>query len=364
MHKVKHDKKTYYYAYKGGPRIMAEFGTKAFERELKMALRERDASGLDTLDDLLRAWMMSSAFKRLRPETQKFYRKAIDDILDEWSGAKLAMFDQKGARSALMDWRDEIADGGTPRIADRNLQTLRTAFNFAHDREYITHNPLMRYKALAKVSRRDVVWTDADVEAFLAHANGQMAVAFKLGLLTGQRKGDLLNLKWSQIIDGAIRITQSKTGAMVAIPVEGELADLLNSIERVGEYVLVNTHGQRWKNFSTSWWQTCKAAGIKGLRFHDLRGTWIHRAYRDGWSITQIAAVSGHSEKDAEQVIRSAYLPRSAGVDRAEKLLEESQKRSNFTQTVAQDIEKYEEKLDSRSVFSPYKINVLYDFKG
>jgi len=364
MHKVVTEKKTYYYAYKGGPRIHSAPGTKAFDREVKMALRERDAGGIDTLDDLLKAWIVSAQYKALKPNTRVFYNKAIDDILDEWSGAKLAMFGQKGARSTLLEWRDEIADEGNQRTADRNLQTLRTVFNFALDREFLSHNPLARYKAISKVNRRDMIWTDADVAKFLATANQQMANAFRLALLTGQRKGDLLNLKWSQIIDGAIRITQQKTGAMVAIPVEGELADLLNSIERVGEYVLVNTAGERWKNFSTSWYHARKAAGIEGLRFHDLRGTWIHRAYRDGWSITQIAAVSGHSEKDAEQVIRSAYLPRSSGSDRVQKQLNVNQSGSNFTKTVAQDIEKYEEKLESRSVFSPYKINVLYDLKG
>lgn len=336
MHTVKSKTgTTYVYAWKGGPRIHSPIGSKAFDRELKRALRERGADRVDTIEGLIRAFMKTATWGSMKPNSRLFYNAAFNDIIDEWGEAPLSLFEERGARGTLLEWRDEIVSDGTPKVADRNLSTLRTLFNFAIDREHMMVNPLARYKPAAGESRRDVIWSDEAVEAFLSAANEPIARAFRLALLTGQRKGDLLKLRWSNIVDGAIRLTQEKTGARVAIPVEGELADLLDSIERVSDYILVTEKGEPWRCIKNEYQKALKAAGLSGLRFHDLRGSFIHRCYRDGMSISDIAVMSGHSEANAEAIIRSAYLPRTAGQDRV-------MSRQKLTQKVAQDIENYQ----------------------
>jgi integrase len=74
--------------------------------------------------------------------------------------------------------------------------------------------------------------------------------------------------------------------------------------------ILTNSRGLPWTNsgFRASWRHAIKRAGIKGLTFHDLRGTFITRARALGYSIAEIADASGHSEKDAEAIIRKHYL--------------------------------------------------------
>lgn len=83
--------------------------------------------------------------------------------------------------------------------------------------------------------------------------------------------------------------------------------------------ILTTAQGKLWgTGFKSSWRKAVAAVGIKGKTFHDLRGTFITLAYRNGASIKQIAEVSGHSEKDAETIIRKHYLVSSAVMEKIE----------------------------------------------
>lgn len=83
--------------------------------------------------------------------------------------------------------------------------------------------------------------------------------------------------------------------------------------------ILTNRSGQPYKEgFRSSWAKACDLAGVKGVTFHDLRGTFITLAHREGSSIREIAEVSGHSEKDAEAIIRKHYLAGDSAVTRLE----------------------------------------------
>jgi integrase len=96
---------------------------------------------------------------------------------------------------------------------------------------------------------------------------------------------------------------------------------LLAGIKRTSVNVLTNSLGRPWSAsaFRAAFIKTCRKAGISGLHFHDLRGTFIARQYGAGESISDIAAISGHSERNAEQVIRKNYMPRTANVVRMER---------------------------------------------
>jgi integrase len=52
------------------------------------------------------------------------------------------------------------------------------------------------------------------------------------------------------------------------------------------------------------------ARGISDLTLHDLRGTAVVRLAIAGTSVSQIAAVTGHSLKDVEAILNAHYLGR------------------------------------------------------
>lgn len=320
MHKVKgKNGAVYVYAWRGGPRIKAPLGTAAFDRELKAALSAKRRPAVTTLADLVEQYQRTPDWIALRPETKRLYGRCLERAVERLGAVSIENLQRHGTRGNLLRWRDEMALEA-PATADLVITVLGIVFNWAVDRESMLVNPLAKFKRLKRQTRKDAIWSDDAIEAFLKVASPQMAVALKLALLTGQRQSDLLGMRWSQVSD-VILVTQQKTGAEVAIPVEGELAELLASIDRTSVYVLTNSQGRPWEasGFRHGFIRTCRRAGITGLNFHDLRGTYIARQYAAGESISDIAAISGHSERNAEQVIRKNYMPRTANVLRMER---------------------------------------------
>lgn len=315
----------YYYAWRGGPRIMAKPNTRAFGIEYHRLTRAReDAPGKGNVAELIREYLKSPAYKRLRPSTQKSYDWAINKIEDEFYDMPIRALGEKGARKILLEWRDSFAS--TPRAADMVMAVLSKIIAFAVDREDIAKHPLEKVEKLADSSRRDKIWTDEQVAAFKAKAPARMVLALELARWTGQRQGDLLALTWSAYDGTHITLRQSKTGARVRVKVAQELNALLDAEKATRDAnkvaavtILTNRMGQPYKEgFRSSWAKACELAGVKGVTFHDLRGTFITLAHREGSSIREIAEVTGHSEKDAEAIIRKHYLAGDSAVTRLE----------------------------------------------
>ena len=119
-----------------------------------------------------------------------------------------------------------------------------------------------------------------------------------------------------------IVLRQGKSGRLVRIKVYSELKTLLDATKREAVTILTNTRGRPWTGdgFRASWGTACDNAGVEGVTFHDLRGTFVTSAYRaHGASIREIAEVTGHSERDAEAIIRKHYLAGDSAIDRMEE---------------------------------------------
>lgn len=309
----------YYYAWRGGPRINAKPKSREFGIEFHRLTRARDdAPGKGNVAELIREYLKSPAYGRLAPSTKKSYDWAINKIEDEFFDLPIHALGEKGARKNLLQWRDSMAD--TPRAADMVMAVLSKIIAFAVDREDIPKHPLEKVEKLADSSRRDNIWTDAQVAAFKAKAPARMVLALELARWTGQRQGDLLKLTWSAYDGTHITLRQSKTGARVRVKVAQELKALLDAQERTAVTILTNRSGVPYKEgFRSSWAKACEMAGVEGVTFHDLRGTFITLAHREGSSIREIAEVTGHSEKDAEAIIRKHYLAGDSAVTRLEQ---------------------------------------------
>lgn len=315
------ERKTYYYAWRGGPRITAEPGTRDFLSEYHRLTRTRDdAPGGGNLSELIRAYLKSPAFTKRKESTQRGYLAAIDIIEAEFFDLPLPSISEVGARRMFVEWRDSMAD--TPRKADLVMSVLARILSYGRDLEMIERNPLEKIGRLADGSRRDAIWTDAQTAKFIATAPAKLRLAMELARWTGQRQGDLLRLTWNAYDGTHIRLRQGKTGKLVRIKVFRELKALLDMTKREAVTILTTTRGRRsWTpdGFRASWAAACEKAGVEGVTFHDLRGTFVTLAYRHyGASIKEIAEITGHSERDAEAIIRKHYLAGDSAIERIE----------------------------------------------
>lgn len=324
----------YRYAWRGGPRIYAEPDTDEFLVEYLKLTRDRpEAKREGFLPGLIYVYRQSAAYTKLSDATKRSYDAAIDLIEAEFAEFPVTAISQRGARSTFLEWRDEFLD--TPRKADMLITVLARILSVARDRELVDRNPLEKVEKISAGTRRDAIWTDDQVAKFKAKAGAKLSLAIDLARWTGQRQGDLLALTWSAYDGTHISLRQSKTGRQVRIKVSGELKAVLDSTPREAATILTTARGtpargadgqrrsiaRSWTSdgFRASWGKACDKAKIEGVTFHDLRGTFVTLAYRNGASIKEIAEVTGHSERDAEAIIRKHYLAGDAAVTKLER---------------------------------------------
>lgn len=190
-------------------------------------------------------------------------------------------------------------------------------------KKYPTDSEVRRIKFHAMVGRPDR-WGNRTY----TRSGSYVAAAIDLAYLTGQRIGDLLELRWNKkaateggevvapyIAPDGIHFRPSKTedstGVMVRITWTPRLKAVIERIENFGRrnlrHVLTNQSAQPllYSTFATAYWRACDRAGIKGLHFHDLKAKALtDTAKKHGKKAAQTKG--GHSsEKQTDDYLRA-----------------------------------------------------------
>jgi integrase len=317
IHKVTTKGHTYYYAWRGGPRILAPFGSPGFLEEYQTAHASRRQPAQNCLFTLVAEFRQSAEFSTLSEVSRKGYKPYLKLIEERFGTMPLKLVERPQAREVFLEHRDKFRD--TPRKADYFWSTLRRVLSFGKNRGKITVNVCERGGKLYKAERQEKIWTAAQVEAFIAVGSPELSLALLMALWTGQRQGDLLRATWDWVDGDRLKLKQSKTGAYVVIPLSKVLIERLGATPRRSVRILTNSKGNPWTSdgFQTSWGKACKRAGVEGVTFHDLRGTAVTRFAKAGCTVPEIAAITGHSLKDAEAILEAHYLGGSEALARA-----------------------------------------------
>jgi len=333
---------TYYYAWRGGPRLAGKPGSPEFVQSYNDAIsaqRETRKSG-DQLIHLLDAFEDSADFKTLADATQRGYRQHLRAIAAEFGDFPISALADRRSRGEFLAWRDRLALKSR-RGADYRFAVFARALSWSFNRGLVPVNPLERPGRLYRAARKDSVWTEEDEAAFLAKAPEHLHLALLLALWTGQRQGDLLRLTWTAYDGETIRFSQRKTGVRMLIPVAQPLKVALDARRdnaKNAVTILTTANGRSWTadGFRTSWAKGCAKAGIVDLTFHDLRGTAVTRLAVAGCTVAEIATITGHSLRDVGAILDAHYLRRDHQLAvSAIKKLETRTKLQNETQNGA-----------------------------
>jgi integrase len=267
--------KTYYWAWKGGPPLRAEPGTPEFIASYNEAVAQKVAPPTGTLLSLLFKFQESGEFQfNISDRTRRDYIKQIKRIEREFSDFPIKALDDPRATSIFLEWRDRLAQTSL-RQADYAYGTLNRILSWALGRRKIKTNPCASGGKLYDGTRVDKIWSDENVERFLRTAPPYLKLAMLLAINTGQRQGDLLRLPWSAYDGTVIKMKQRKTGAYVSIPVSYALKAALDAAPKRSPIMLTSSEDKPWSEsgFQGAWGKATMRAGIRGLTFHDLRGT-------------------------------------------------------------------------------------------
>jgi integrase len=324
---------TYYYAWRGGPRLKGLPGTPEFVASYNAAVAQRKTPVQGVLFTLIAEFRASSQHTTLGAKTRKDYARYLKIIEERFGDMPIKALEDIRARGDFMAWRDEMA--GTPRTADFAWSVLARVLSVAKDRGRISKNVCERGGRLYAADRTDALWTPEIVERACRLFPSHLRWVLMLALYTGQRQGDLLRLPWSAYNGSSIRLKQSKTGARVVIPVSQTLRQEIGRIPKLGPIMLTTSEGAPWSGgdgFRSSWGKACDKAAITGLTFHDLRGSAVTRLAEAGCTVPEIASITGLSLETVNTILDAHYLSHTAALaESGIRKLERKEKRTALT---------------------------------
>jgi integrase len=316
--KVRSKGRTYYYAWRGGPRLRGEPGTREFMASYNEALEQRRMPDTNRFRFVVTDYKASGDYAKLADSTRKTWGPWLDRIAIYFGDLRIAQFDRpEKIRPVIRHWRNQWAD--TPRKADFALQVLSRLCSHAVDHGSIAANPCGGFKHLYKNDRSEIIWTDADVAQIKATCSAEIADAVDLAGHTGLRLGDLVRVSWSHVVDDAIVLTTSKSRHRreAIIPLYGTLREILDRIPKRATTILTSSRGLPWttNGFGSSFNDAKIQAGMadRDLHFNDLRGTAATKFYIAGFSMREIAETLAWEEESVEKIIRR-YVGRAAAI--------------------------------------------------
>ena len=97
--------------------------------------------------------------------------------------------------------------------------------------------------------------------------------------------------------------------------------------------VLTQESGRPWaksgNGLRSAWIDTSKAAGIAGLSFHDLRGTFATRRMADGWTARRTSPRPGGRTASSPRSMLGVYVDRKFVAERRAEALGRDLPRAN-----------------------------------
>jgi len=271
-----------------------------------------------------------------KPSTLRAYRTIIrGHLLPAFGERKL----EDITPLMLEAWKDEQLGVARPITNATKVRILTVLVGILKRAKRVHRLPTNPATELKKpVQRRKQtgldVFTPAEVMALVRAAESEQdAAIFLTAAFTGLRRGELVALRWRDVSFSGqyLRVTQSyterelstpKSGKVRSVPLAPEVAQTLARLSQRGEWtsdddlVFIGLMGgfmdasalyRRYK-------LALKRAGLRDLRFHDLRHTFGTRAITKA-SILQVKEWMGHADVDTTmQYLHYSPRPQDAAL--------------------------------------------------
>ena len=345
--------------------------------EARRGSRRQERTGV-TFADVAESWFEYGRFERdWSASTQVDYRSVLDAHLLKAFGARRI---ESITADQIQKWRDMFAkqtdDAGNQlrsrKTVNKIVVQMHAIFEHAIEHHGLVVNPVSRVKRLREfndTARFDFFSPD-EVDVLVAAAargahrdprrpavsdeeqalrsfeDQQDAAIYLTAALTGLRRGELLALRWADVDfeQSSIRVYEgysanttghTKSRKSRTVPMVEMVADALRQIKK-RPYLTASTHlvfvSRERTNVDGSalrrrYIATLDAAGLRRLRFHDLRHTFGSLSINVA-SIVQVQAWMGHadikttmrylhhkSRADDARLLSAAFQPATPATD-------------------------------------------------
>ena len=181
---------------------------------------------------------------------------------------------------------------------NRDLSVLRHILYWGVDEQLLTANPLARLKMARERRIPRQVLSVAEEQLLLEAAKDHLRTMIIAALDTGMRRGEITSQRWEDIDFSRklLFVTHSKTpeGEAREIPLTGRLLEILLQ-SRQAQGIVIGFRGQPVRIIKRTWQTALRNAGLRHVRFHDLRHTFNTRLMEAGVMQEVRMALMGHS---------------------------------------------------------------------
>ena len=211
--------------------------------------------------------------------------------------------------------QSKVKAGYKPGYCNRFLVLLNYCFSLAQKWELIDlkENPIKGISLLKNVSRPErflqKLELDELIQAVSQSPNPLLKYFVPFALLTGARKREILDAKWSQInfTNQTWFIPMTKSGKALTVPLTSQTIELLSALKSELlslfpeesndsiEWLFPNPKtGKPFKSIFNAWNTARAKAGLSDLRIHDLRHSFASALVNSGIPIYDVQKLLGH----------------------------------------------------------------------
>lgn len=277
----------------------------ALSGSVKAKRLRREAEKPRSIAALVRSYLSSTRYTNLRATTKKSYKSRLEAIRIGHGHRAVAGLTMDRIEKALLQ---PYANKPGAKLA--TLKMLRVLIRQAIKLQWITQDPSIGIDRPKGGEIRS--WTDSEILQFQKRwpVSTKQRTAFALHLYTGQRRSDVHRMTWADVLDGAIKVVQQKTGAKLTISLHHELRAALAHADR-GHITILNTaYGKPFTISGYGQWlrDAITAAELPlDCKPHGLRKAAGRRLADAGCTAHEIMSVLGHkSLSEAERYTREA----------------------------------------------------------
>ena len=296
----------------GHGRLTRTFDTKAQAEAWAATIESEIARGLfvsrteaenTTLGDLLDRYEREIVFAKKGAQIERYrLNRFRESPLAHRSIASI-----RGTDLAL--WRDQRLREVSPATVGREMNILGHVFETARKEWGIALvNPVRDIRRPPAPNARTRRLVDDEQARLLAAAHtygGEIGALITWAIETAMRRGEIAAMRWEHLDrkDRVLLIPETKTGTPRQVPLSSAALAVLDALPR-------RLDGRVWSmrpdSISKAFERVCKAAGIEGLTFHDLRHEATSRFFEQGFNPMEVASITGH--KTLQMLKRYTHL--------------------------------------------------------
>ena len=203
--------------------------------------------------------------------------------------------------------------------ANHYATLIKRMFNLAVKWGLLEKSPATSLDRFKEKPHRERYLTKDELPKFLKSLDelddGLSVAAIKLLLFTGGRKGEITSLRYDQwkLDEKRLFLPDTKNGRSRSIILNDRAIAVLKGLKKSkgtttrtkdSDYLFPSKKGTQRPHIydlRTPFERTCIAAGIEGLRIHDLRHSFATLALQGGASLYDVSKLLGHASIDQSQ---------------------------------------------------------------